>query len=266
MQESLRIDLTRLDRRDRWLHWTGMSVILLLTAAVVSLSVPALRGEDSFFEMNLSQAVRALVGMILLFNIYSIYQHSIIRRLRSQLATQIGVMARLETQTQELYKQAVLDPLTGLHNRRSAEERMALEIARAHRQGRPFTVLVFDLDDFKSINDRHGHAAGDLALKEFGERLNRVVRSTDLAARIGGDEFVALLPECPAGNISHLLARLGSIEVEFQGHPLKVKYSVGHSSYQPGDKPAQLMARADEALYQNKRNGRNLPRLTAGAR
>ncbi len=96
----------------------------------------------------------------------------------------------------EFLKLAMLDPLTGLHNRRFAQERLVAEMARSGRHGHPLTVLMIDLDGFKQINDRYGHWGGDLVLKEFAQRLCRAIRGSDLAIRLGGDEFVVLLPEC----------------------------------------------------------------------
>src|SRR4026208_238214 len=90
---------------------------------------------------------------------------------------------------------ADLDGLTGLHNRRYFHEQLAREVARAQRYGRALALVVFDLDDFKSINARIGHLAGDAVLAETAERARGVVRSADIACRVGGDEFAVLLPE-----------------------------------------------------------------------
>ena len=95
----------------------------------------------------------------------------------------------MEVRTQEVYQLAVLDPLTGLYNRRSLEQRLAQEMSRSTRNGHPLTVLALDLDGLKQVNDRFGHPAGDELIKSFAERLNKVIRGSDLAVRLGGDEF-----------------------------------------------------------------------------
>ena len=124
-------------------------------------------------------------------------------------------------------KLAMQDPLTGLHNRRYAQDRLVAEIARAQRQKTSLTVLMMDLDDLKLINDRWGHAAGDLALKTFGERLGKAIRGSDLAVRIGGDEFVVLLPECDPQKVQHVLDRLAGLEVQVEAQKISFRFSAG---------------------------------------
>ncbi len=248
--------LRRLERRDWWLWWAAVVVMLLLTVGVVSLSYPSLLADDNFLQLQVNLAVRGLVGLVLLFNTYSIYQQVLIKRLRKQLAESMEAMIRLEMRAEELHKLAMHDPLTGLYNRRFAEQRLEAEASRSQRRGLSLSVLLFDLNNFKEINDRYGHAAGDLVLKEFAERLRRVVRVSDIAARIGGDEFFALLPDCPPQQLRHLLDRLGRIEVEYNGLRLPVTYSVGWAGYEHGESPQQMLERADQALYQNKRSSK----------
>lgn len=250
---EIQAKLRRLERRDWWLWWTAIAVMLLLTAGVVSLSYPSLVEEDSFLRQQLDLAVRGLVGLVLLFNLYSIYQQVLIKRLRRQLAESMEAMIRLEMRANELHRLAMHDPLTGLYNRRFAEQRLEAETNRSQRHGHSLSVLLFDLNNFKQINDRYGHAAGDLVLKEFAERLRRVLRVSDIAARIGGDEFFALLPDCPPEQLRHLLSRLGHMEVEYDGVRLPVTYAVGWAGYRHGESPQQMLARADQALYENKR-------------
>src|SRR6187399_2796383 len=103
---------------------------------------------------------------------------------------------------------ADLDGLTGLHNRRYFHEQLAREVARAQRYGRELALVVFDLDDFKAINDRIGHLSGDAVLAETAERVRDVVRSADIACRVGGDEFAVILPESSLNDADQLYARL----------------------------------------------------------
>src|SRR5580704_9286080 len=245
--EQIREHLHHLDRRHWWLWSTTVAVILLLTLAVASFAFPALLNrDDATYSFYLNQAVRALVGLVLVFSVYLIYQQIQLSRLRLEVADQMHSLAKVETLASEVYKLAALDQLTGLYNRRSGEQRLAQEISRAQRHGRPLTVLLMDLDGLKQINDRHGHAAGDTVLKGFADRLQRAIRGSDLA----------LLPECRAEEVRHVLARLEGLEFEFDDNKLRLQYSRGWTDYAPGETPQELLKRADAALYDNKRAGK----------
>jgi diguanylate cyclase (GGDEF)-like protein len=249
-----RLKLKKLQRRDWILWWASITVMLLLLLAVVSLSLPMLfRDEGSFFQFNLEQSVRALVGMVLLFNSYAIYQQIVVKRLHRQLAEQIEAAVKLETYAETMHRMAMLDPLTGLHNRRFAEERVTAEVARSHRSGHPLTIIMLDLNDFKQINDRYGHPAGDEVLKGFAERLKALVRVSDLAVRLGGDEFLIVLVDCEPDMAERLVSRIGSIKVPYQGKDLAVDFSAGWAGCRPGEPPEKLMERADQALYEAKK-------------
>ncbi len=246
--------LQRLERRDWWLWWAAVTVMLLLTAAVVSLSLPTLfRESDRYFQFHLDLAVRALVALVLLFNLYTIYQQVLIKRLRHEMAEHVEMMALLKVRAEEFHKLATLDPLTGLYNRRLAEQRLAGEVSRSQRYGHPLTVLMLDLNDFKQINDRHGHAAGDAVLRIFAERLNSVIRASDLAVRMGGDEFMVILPECLPQQVQTLLDRLSRLEVEQHWGKIAVTFSAGWAGYRQGETPEQMLERADQMLYAEKR-------------
>jgi diguanylate cyclase (GGDEF)-like protein len=248
-------DLRGLERRDWWLWWSAVTVMLLLTLAVVTVSLPdILKESDRVFQLNLSLAIHALVGLVLLFNIYTVYQQWLIKRLRTQTAKHLEILSRLRIRAEEFQKLATRDPLTGLSNRRLGEERLAGEVARSERHGHPLSVLLLDLNRFKGINDRYGHAAGDLALKTFAERLNKVIRASDLAVRLGGDEFMVILPECLPDSIPALLNRLGCVEVKWRDTKFILTSAAGWAGYEKGERPAQLIERADKSLYANKRS------------
>lgn len=237
----------RIDKRDWWVRGYSIFVILLLTFAVISLALPAvLTGAETFFKIKLTEAVFGLITLIVLFNIYTIYQEILIKRLRRQL---------LEKQDHSyiLRNLAMIDPLTGLYNRRFAEQRLAAEVARSERRGHPLTVLALDLNNFKEINDTYGHPAGDQVLQEFASRLNKVIRGSDLAVRLGGDEFLVVLPECTLEQLKLVLERLSSFELDWQGQKIPVTFSAGWKDYEMGDRPEEMLARADEALYTSKR-------------
>src|SRR5260221_693896 len=226
--------------------------MLLLTFAVFSLTLPALlSGAETFFNIKLTEAVFGLITLIVVFNIYTIYQEILIKRLRRQL---------LDKQDHSfiLRNLAMIDPLTGLYNRRFAEQRLAAEVARSERKGHPLTVLTLDLNNFKEINDTYGHPVGDLVLQKFAARLNNVIRGGDLAVRLGGDEFLVLLPECTSQQLKLVLGRLGSVEVNWHGKEIPITFSVGWKQYEMGERPEDLLASADEALYAKKRAGKQM--------
>jgi diguanylate cyclase (GGDEF)-like protein len=237
----------RIEKRDWWVRGYSILVILLLTFAVISLTLPAvLTDAETIFKIKLTEAVFGLITLIVLFNIYTIYQEVLIKRLRRQLLEKqdhYGILRNL----------AMIDPLTGLYNRRFAEQRLAAEVARSERRGHPLTVLTLDLDNFKEINDTYGHPAGDQVLQEFASRLNKVIRGSDLAVRLGGDEFLVVLPECTLDQLKLVLERLSSFELDWQGQKIPVNFSAGWKDYEMGDRPEEMLARADQALYTSKR-------------
>ena len=254
---ELRVALDRLERRNWWLWGIMVVVLLLLAGALASFSLPSVLGQkDQTYEFQIGLALRGLVGMVLLFSTYGAYQQVLNRRLRRQLADQIEVMAQLQVRAEEFHQLAMLDPLTGLYNRRVAEEHLTAEISRSGRHDYDLTLLSIDLDGMKEINDNLGHAAGDLALRVFSNRLKRAIRSSDLPARMGGDEFVVILPECHPELVPRVLARLSETEVEFAGKRFPVAFSAGWVGYQPGERADQFLERADKALYANKRTGK----------
>jgi len=254
---TLREDLQKLDRRQWWLWSSAVLVLILLTIAVASFAFPALLNkEQGTYSFYLNQAVRSLVGFVLIFSVYLVYQQHTIMRMRNQLADQFHSLEKVQDLTNEVYKLAALDPLTGLYNRRSGEQRLNEEISRALRHHRPLTILLIDLDGLKQTNDKLGHAAGDLVLKQFAERLQKAIRGSDLAVRLGGDEFMALLPECRSEEIGRVINRIEGLEVDYEGNKIPCRFSRGWTDYRPGETAEEFLKRADEALYSDKRQSK----------
>lgn len=250
---EVRESLSVLDRKNWWHWWNTVLVIMLLTGAVAALSLPKfLTDKDLSSQLEIDIAVRGLLGVVLIFNLYMLYQQHLLGRLRKYLSSQMEVATEQRVRAEALYELAVLDPLTGLYNRRFSEEKLRTEIARADSCGDPLIVLLLDLDNFKAINDRFGHSAGDLVLKEFARRLNKGIRASDTAVRLGGDEFLVILPECPPEKIDVVLSRLTEFEVETGEDRIRVSSSRGWAQYELADTTEQLIKRADEALYLNK--------------
>jgi diguanylate cyclase (GGDEF)-like protein len=253
VQEQLR----KLERRDWWLWSTAVVVMLLLTFAVFSMSFPELfKVDDPFFQSSLNRAVRGLIGLVLIFNGYTIYQQVMVKRLRRQFSTKIEEMRALQLHAEEFERLALIDPLTGLSNRRSAMDRLAAEASRSQRYGHALTVVSLDLDKFKQINDTYGHLAGDVVLKEFAARLGQAIRLSDFAARMGGDEFLVLLPECSIGQVESFLARLRPMEAGYASQKIPIFFSAGWVGYEQGESTEQFLERADRTLYAEKRAGK----------
>jgi diguanylate cyclase (GGDEF)-like protein len=159
----------------------------------------------------------------------------------------------------EARKLAETDALTGLYNQRYFHETLRREVLRAQRYERNLALIVFDLDDFKTINDQIGHLAGDRVLSQAAERLREAVRSVDVACRIGGDEFAVILPESSAVDADQLYRRVHNAmrgtSLGPEGHRLRV--SAGIAELEHGDTAASLFERADGALYRAKDLGKN---------
>src|ERR1700736_6765027 len=255
--EQIRTNIRRIARRQWWLWSTGMMVTLLLTLGVASFAFPGLLSEtESLYSFNLNLAIRGLVGLVLLFNVYTVYQQLLIYRIQSKLSDQVETLGKIEVRTEEVYQLAELDPLTGLNNRRSGEQRLAEEISRAQRHGRPLTILLLDLNGLKNLNDNFGHAAGDELIRQFAVRLSKAIRGSDLAVRLGGDEFLVLLPECRPEEVGHVLGRLRGVDIDCNGQLVALSFSAGWTDFKPGESTEDLLKRADDALYVNKRAGR----------
>jgi diguanylate cyclase (GGDEF)-like protein len=184
------------------------------------------------------------------------------------LALRAGPAIENARRFREARQLADLDALTGLHNRRYFHQTLARECARAHRYERKLSLIVFDLDDFKDINDRIGHLAGDAVLAEAGERVRDVVRTADIACRVGGDEFAVILPESSLQDADQLYRRiLHAISSRPLGQGGKLYLSAGVAELRPEDDPVSFFQRADDALYRAKEAGKgrvvaaNTPRL-----
>jgi len=246
-EQELAENLRKLEKRDWWIWANSIFVMLLLTGALTTFVLPSLRqGSTALLHINFGQAIFGLIAFVTLFNVYTIYQQILIKRLRRQLAEK-------QSHALILRELAMIDSLTGLYNRRFAEQRLASEVARSARKGHPLTIVLLDLNGFKYINDTYGHAAGDSALQAFATALSQAIRSGDLAVRMGGDEFLLILPECNLTQLRLVLERIGGIEIFCQGQKVPVRYSAGWKEYAAGDKPESMLAAADEALYTSKR-------------
>ena len=163
----------------------------------------------------------------------------------------VTVLAVAEAQgrlARRLRSAADTDPLTGVANRRAWEAEASRHLARALRTGEPLSIAILDLDDFKQVNDREGHGAGDALLRDLASGWTTRLRHADLLGRYGGDEFVLCLPATDTGGAVELLAQLEETH--------RFRWTVGLAQVREGDTLSSVLARADEDLYQRKRSGR----------
>jgi diguanylate cyclase (GGDEF)-like protein len=174
-----------------------------------------------------------------------------------ELASRAGPAIENARRFREVRRLADLDALTSLHNRRYFHETLARECTRAHRYDRRLALVIFDIDDFKAINDRIGHLDGDAVLAAVAERVQSVVRGADIACRVGGDEFAVILPESTLGDAEQLYRR---VQLAVASRPLgpfeRIHLSAGLAELRPEDDAKIFFERADEALYRAKEKGK----------
>jgi len=222
---------------------------------------PTLEADTQLVHSGLAVPVPGESGAIGFIAIYSRspshrFEEEMIRELE-ELAKRAGPAIENAWRFREARQLADLDALTGLHNRRYFHETLAREVARGQRYNRQLALIVFDLDDFKAINDRIGHLSGDAVLAETAERVRDVVRSADIACRVGGDEFAVILPESSTADADQLYHRLrGAVSSRPVGLAGKLSISAGIADLLPDDNPTGFFERADEALYRAKELGK----------
>lgn len=225
-------------------HRSSLRISLLIMALFVAISLPYLAwhysGPYANFTIQLHMISAVLIAALYFF---SSYQH------RLQVA---------HLTVDELALLSNTDELTGLPNRRRVGEVLHAELVRFANTSRTFAVLMIDVDHFKAVNDRFGHAAGDDVLVALAARTAGSLRAIDLLGRWGGEEFVAILPEITSENTMHLAE---SLRQRIAASPLPggqvVTISCGAACARPGDTAEALLERADAALYAAKRRGRN---------
>ncbi len=182
-----------------------------------------------------------------------------LRRANEQLQEQINEIQVLQS---ELRQQAIHDPLTGLYNRRYLKDALKRDIARAEREQQMVSIIIMDIDFFKSINDRYGHAAGDVMLQRFAELVKSLCRDADFVCRYGGEEFIVIMPGASLA-ISQERAELirtkfEALQVPYENQLMHATVSLGIATYpQHCLQSDDLLIRADRALYRAKENGRN---------
>lgn len=219
------------------------------------------RDTDALAKRN--QITMATIGGVsgaLWLILLLIVQHGD-RLLREQYSTLESEIEDRRKAQEELRRLASTDSLTGIANRRRFTELSEQELRHAYRYGHPISVLMIDLDNFKDINDTHGHAAGDTVLRNVAHAIIRSMRNTDIVGRIGGDEFSVVLVEADIATAEYVADRIrANIEAMRIPHgetELRIRTSIGGAHARTGEELDLLMVRADEALYEAKDAGRN---------
>jgi two-component system cell cycle response regulator len=212
---------------------------------------------------NNARLVRGLEIGVNDYLIRPVDKNEMLARARTQIKKK-RYTERLRDNVQMSIEMAITDALTGLYNRRYMETHLAALVEQAANRGKPITVMVLDIDYFKSINDGHGHDAGDDVLREFALRVRRSIRNIDLACRYGGEEFVIVMPETDMGVATVVAERLRRriatepFSIQQGAGSLPVTISIGIAALsEPTDTAAVILKRADQALYRAKRDGRN---------
>ena len=184
------------------------------------------------------------------------------RRELASISALLGISARNVELVEEIKAHGVLDGLTKCFNRTHGMNMLDAELQRAKRSRTTFSLLMLDLDGFKSVNDEYGHLCGDALLVAVGRKMHELVRNSDIKVRYGGEEFLIMLPDTPlpgAIHVARLLNReIGKLSVEWNNHVVSRTASVGVAVAKPGElDTTQLLGRADAALYRAKHDGRD---------
>ncbi|MGI9373123.1 MAG: PleD family two-component system response regulator [Hyphomicrobiales bacterium] len=220
-------------------------------------------------EQQNEQLMRALDMGVNDYLVCPVDRNELVARVKSQIRRWRHTQ-QLRHSVRQSIELAVTDSLTGLHNRRYMEAHLATLVQAAGNRGKSLTLLALDIDHFKQINDTYGHDAGDAVLREFARRIKNVVRGDDLACRTGGEEFIIVLPETSLPAACGIAERLRKsiseqpFDIELAEGALSLTVSIGLSSLDSDtESPGALLKRADIALYEAKRSGRN--RVVAAA-
>ncbi len=250
--EGLRQQVNRLEGRDVQLWSIQILIALLVAGGFVALALPnALsRAKDFHFDSRyLPTLIFGFVVLVVLFNIHALGQQ---RRLRSARCELFEQLARAHSAE----KSSLIDPLTEAFNRRYLERILPKEASRADRLGTSLTFLMIDLDNFKSVNTRFGHLAGDRLLSQVGQLLNQVFRRSDTVVRYGGDEFLVVMPETNDQQGKHAVERLVRQEESWNRENVEAGYrlslSCGLACYTRGVGIEETLRLADEKMYLHK--------------
>jgi diguanylate cyclase (GGDEF)-like protein len=249
--EEIQYQIQQLSGRD-WQLWSiGALVMIVLVAGMLAIFIPNFFSDRKVLiieQRYLPQLLFGLITLIILANIYLIQQ-------RRSLNTTRAVLIRELVFNQRLENFSLFDPLTQLFNRRALDEIMQREIARVSRTGSSLTLLIIDIDGFRSINTQFGHLAGDKLLVDVGQLLRNCFRGGDLLFRLGGDEFLVVMPETNEAQAEPALNRLQKAVENWNGghhRDYDLGLSWGVAGYVVGLSLEDILRHAERKLYQRK--------------
>jgi diguanylate cyclase (GGDEF)-like protein len=246
------IERTRRDIADLALAWNNESGQMEPVVSFGQVCLPMTVGGHTVGVLGMSESASALSDSR--------------RRMLAATATMLGISLRNAELFREVRENSLRDGLTGCYNRAHGVEVIDAELRRARRSQAPVSLIMFDLDHFKAVNDRHGHLCGDAVLNAIGARMREVLRGSDLKCRYGGEEFLVLLPETPldgARRVADTLRRdIADMRVPWKDETITITASFGVTMALPSEVDSEaVIARADAALYRAKDQGRNCVRL-----
>jgi diguanylate cyclase (GGDEF)-like protein len=234
--------------RSEW--WLWVSALLVTALSSIALLLSSFSGffryAEHFYEIRSDQARWATLCLLLVFNSWLVYRQWSFRRSRRQPAAQIPTA---QLNLQQAAEAAGLEPVTGLCTRAALEQHLGREVARARRLNSALSLATIHIDGYLQLTAHYGKAAVETALKELARRLKKASRGSDIAARLGDDDFVLLLPECGFKEVNQVLNRLVPIDVSSSGRRTSLKYTTGWVDYQPGDNASDILKRAVGLLH-----------------
>lgn len=236
----------------------GLRLASQLRAHEETRHIPVLLVVD---DSDISELVRGFDLGVSDYLFRPVDRNELLARTRSQVRRR-RFHQRLRSNYEHSLTLALIDPLTGLHNRRFLNAHLGTVLQQMQEQGKPVSLVVADVDHFKAVNDTYGHDAGDEVLRAVAQRILANIRSFDMAARLGGEEFVVVMPDTPPEDAMAAAERLRAKIAELPlavvgGRAICVTASLGVAASIRGDESAALLKRADQALYAAKRDGRN---------
>jgi diguanylate cyclase (GGDEF)-like protein len=252
---QLKRELEQIDGRDLQLWSIAILVAITIAGGLLAVAVPNMWGSDAVLVQArfLPTLLMGFIVMVVLVNIYFLDQRRQIKRARIQVFQQL-----LRAEVAE--RDARMDPLTSCFNRRCLDPLLQKEIKRAERMETAISVVVIDLDDFRTVNSKFGHLQGDVILKAMVELIRKTLRASDTVVRYGGDEFVLILPEandhqanCAMGRVMNAVAKWNARN-EVPGYQMSLSWGI--AEYEQGVTGPDLVDRADRKMYEAKHRGR----------
>ena len=245
-------EIRSLDGRDFQIWGIGLLIVVVMAAGFAALVLPNIMWHWTSLRVDgryLPQLLSGFIVLVTLFNLYAFSQRRLLHNAREELVRQLirGEVAE---------KMSLIDPMTEVFNRRYLDEIIPTEVSRADRLGAPFSLLMLDLDNFKSVNTRFGHLVGDQILKEVALLLRLTFRPSDVIIRYGGDEFLVLLPGTTEEQAERAVQRLFEVVDRWNGENASMGYKMGLSwgvaTFRKGAKVAQVFEAADQKMFQFK--------------